>query len=692
MKVWQKLSAIGLSFSLPIGVLLYLVTDVIHHHVNFARSEQAGNVYQRPLEALLEHVSQHRLLQRRVASGESGQRGALKELELLVVDAFDALDEVDERLSVLLETAPAELAKRHRESSRPSSLRTRWNELVAKEDTADPKTMDERYGDLLVGLRTLITHVGDSSKLILDPDLDTYYLMDVTLLALPQSQDRLQQIVGYAEDIARRKTATPDERVQLAVFAAMMDESDAARVAADTVTSLGEDGNFYGVSPSLHERIPPAHRDYAAAMAQLSQLVRDMGKDEHVKVTPAEVAQTGGKAMTAAFRFWDKAEAELTTLLEMRTQAYLRQRRIALLLTLLSVGASSLLVAFIIRSITRPLARAVEVANRVAAGDLSVQLEAGGNDELGQLLRASRDMAARLGDLIARVRAGADSVAEAAAEISATAQSVSEGTSQQAANVEETSASLEQLSASIGQNADNSRRMEDMAVSSSRDAEQTATSVREVVGAMRAIAEKTTVVEDIAYQTNLLALNAAIEAARAGEHGRGFAVVAAEVRKLAERSQVAAKEIGGLASSSMGLSESVGRSLDQMIPSTRRTTDLVQEVAAASSEQSSGVAQINQAMASVDEITQRNASAAEELAAMSEQMSSQAHALRDTVGLFRIGARDGAAATPSRSNGGQSAVAAESATPAPALEPEPRVPAAAKEHTDEGDDRDFRRF
>jgi len=298
-------------------------------------------------------------------------------------------------------------------------------------------------------------------------------------------------------------------------------------------------------------------------------------------------------------------------------------------------------------------------------------------------------MAVRLGDLIARVRAGADSVAEAAAEISATAQSVSEGTSQQAASVEETSASLEQLSASIGQNADNSRRMEDMAVSSARDAEQTATSVREVIGAMRAIAEKTTVVEDIAYQTNLLALNAAIEAARAGEHGRGFAVVAAEVRKLAERSQVAAKEIGGLASSSAGLSESVGRSLDQMIPSTRRTTDLVQEVAAASSEQSSGVAQINQAMASVDQITQRNASSAEELAAMSEQMSSQAQTLRDTVGLFRIAARE---APEPPGNGDGAAMTAQPVATAPTAVPEPRVGAAVREHTDEGDDRDFRRF
>jgi methyl-accepting chemotaxis protein len=219
-------------------------------------------------------------------------------------------------------------------------------------------------------------------------------------------------------------------------------------------------------------------------------------------------------------------------------------------------------------------------------------------------------------------------VLSASGQVSSSAQVVSQGTSEQAASVEETTSSLEQMSASITQNAENSRQMEHMALQGAKDAEESAASVKETMLAMQAIAEKVSIVEEIAYQTNLLALNAAIEAARAGDHGRGFAVVATEVRKLAERSQAAAKEIGGLAGSCVRLAERSEALLEQLVPSIRKTTDLVQEVAAASAEQSSGVSQINRALAQVDHVTQRNASSAEELSSTAEEMASQADAMR----------------------------------------------------------------
>jgi methyl-accepting chemotaxis protein len=216
------------------------------------------------------------------------------------------------------------------------------------------------------------------------------------------------------------------------------------------------------------------------------------------------------------------------------------------------------------------------------------------------------------------------------------------------------------MSASITQNAENSRQMESMALQGAKDAEESAASVKETMLAMQAIAEKVSIVEEIAYQTNLLALNAAIEAARAGDHGRGFAVVATEVRKLAERSQAAAKEIGGLAGSCVRLAERSESLLEKLVPSIRRTTDLVQEVAAASAEQSSGVAQINRALGQVDHVTQRNASSAEELSSTAEEMASQADAMRRQaeavlkqaeslhrlMAFFRIGTADAPAASP----------------------------------------------
>jgi len=195
--------------------------------------------------------------------------------------------------------------------------------------------------------------------------------------------------------------------------------------------------------------------------------------------------------------------------------------------------------------------------------------------------------------------------------------------------------------------------MEQMAVKGSREAEDSGRAVKETVGAMKATAEKISEIEEIAYQTNLLALNAAIEAARAGEHGRGFAVVASEVRKLAERSQAAAKEIGGLAVTSVKVADAAGQMLEELVPSIKRTADLVQEVAAASSEQSSGVAQISQAVFRVDQVTQRNAAAAEELASMAEDMASQAATLQESIAQFRLEAAESAARpkTPGRGAG-----------------------------------------
>ncbi|MDF2446010.1 MAG: methyl-accepting chemotaxis sensory transducer [Moraxellaceae bacterium] len=276
-----------------------------------------------------------------------------------------------------------------------------------------------------------------------------------------------------------------------------------------------------------------------------------------------------------------------------------------------------------------------EVAVRIAGGDLAVQVAPRSDkDELGHAFASMRD---KLSRIIGDVRSSASGLAMAAQQVSASSQSLSQGTSEQAASVEETSASLEQMSASIMRNAENSREMEAMAVRGARDAEESARAVQEAVAAMTQIAQKISIVQEIAYQTNLLALNAAIEAARAGEHGRGFAVVAAEVRQLASRSQVAAKEIGELAGSTVAVAERSGQQIAALAPAIRRTAELVQEVAAASGEQSAGIAQVNKAMGLVDQVTQRNASAAEELASTAEEMSAQSEGLASLIGFFRTG-------------------------------------------------------
>lgn len=351
---------------------------------------------------------------------------------------------------------------------------------------------------------------------------------------------------------------------------------------------------------------------------------------------------------------------------------------VGLSLALLSIGLLIALAtaALLVRSIMTPVDLATASAKRLALGDLQIDFDVRGNDEMAELLHALREviestrsmashaeriadgdftvvvnprsqqdvqahafarMVSKLTETITKVRDGAASVTSAAQQVSASAQTLALGTNSQASSVQETAASLEQINASIGQNAVHSRQTKDLASRSAVDAQESARIVTDTVAAMTTIAEKVTIIEDIAYMTNLLALNAAIEAARAGEQGRGFAVVANEVRKLAERSGKAAKEINGVAGSSVLVAQKAGQQLEQLVPSIRKTAELVEEVAASTQEQSNSVTQMNGAMTQVDQVTQRNAAASEELSSTAEELSAQSEALMQQVRFFRLG-------------------------------------------------------
>jgi methyl-accepting chemotaxis protein len=308
--------------------------------------------------------------------------------------------------------------------------------------------------------------------------------------------------------------------------------------------------------------------------------------------------------------------------------------------------AGMVIYVFVARRIAEPLREVVARAEAAAAGDLTVRVTVTSGDELGQMGQALNWMLETFHDLMTQVQQATSEAAAAARGIAAGGEQMSAGAGQQASSIEETTSSLEEMSASISQNADSTRRMETMALKGAHDAEESGKAVNETVKAMKAIAEKVSIIEEIAYQTNLLALNAAIEAARAGEHGRGFAVVASEVRKLAERSQTAAKEIGSLTVSSVSLAEHTGRALGELVPAIKTTAELVQEVAVASREQAAGVAQINRAVSQVDEVTQRNATAAEELASTADSLAGQAESLRQMIGFFHVRSSVGTAYGP----------------------------------------------
>jgi len=287
------------------------------------------------------------------------------------------------------------------------------------------------------------------------------------------------------------------------------------------------------------------------------------------------------------------------------------------------------------------LSDVARVLTAVAEGDLTQRITADYHGLFGRVKDSVNTSSDNLTRVIGEVRGAADALTGAANQVSATAQSLSQAASEQAASVEETTSQIDVMSASITQNSDNAKVTDGMATKTNKEAAEGGSAVSQTVTAMKQIAAKIGIVDDIAYQTNLLALNAAIEAARAGEHGKGFAVVAAEVRKLAERSQEAAKEIGELAGSSVTTAERAGKLLDEIVPSIQKTSELVQEIAAASAEQSESVVQIGGAMGQLSKATQQNASASEELAATSEELSGQAEQLQQSIAFFNTGEAQG---------------------------------------------------
>ncbi len=591
IKLWQSIAAVIAVAVVPmVAITLGVVTISINKDIDFGRWERFGLVYQRPLEQLLDALPRYR------HAADTADRAAADAIRAEIDEAFGRLAAAQSAVGEALQFTPAGLRSRHRESAHPEALRGAWDQVRSRPLAA--LTSDTSIETLITDLRTAITHAGDISNLILDPDLDSYYLMDVTLCALPQTQDRLGRMLPqiHAWLAAGQTSAHSNE---IAAMAALLGEADVGRCESDIRTVLSEDPNFYGRSESLQRNLPPAAERYLSAnrrlLHQLQQIIAG-----GTLPTPEAFAANAGDARAAAQAFWETAAAELDVLLATRIAAYRHKRLLSLAGTSIAVLCSAAAAWYFVRRLQRTLRR--------VSDDLVVS-----NRQLGLVI----------------------------GQISSSSQTLAASASEEAASLEETSSSVEELAGMSRSNVATARQVTELVRDARAAAEASELEVQKLSATMTALQSSSTdiakiikTIDEIAFQTNLLALNAAVEAARAGEAGTGFAVVADEVRSLASRCAEAAKRTSSQiqtavthAAAGAAISAAVGSALGGIVSRVRQIDSLADAVSSASQEQSQGVNLINTALGQMDKTTQSTAATAEETSAAAAELGHEVETL-----------------------------------------------------------------
>jgi len=499
------------------------------------------------------------------------------------------------------------------------------------------------HSALVPQLLKLNDRVGDHFGLSLDPDRDSYQLIQSMYYQLPYLTEELGRTRALGAGLLARKAATPEERIALSsIIGRVNDRLDQTRTAFDKAVQFNAD---------IGSKLGPLMQEASSAAAALTRLASEHILNQETPDYPApDYVTAATQTIDLQFKLNTAANAELQAMLADKIAAFHRTRWTMLGSMLGLVALAGLVARMISRSVTVPLQNAITVAQSVARGDLVSDFDVGAPDEVGQMLRALREMNDSLRTIVRDVRTSIDNIGAATRDIASGNADVSGRLESQASNLEETASSMEQLTSTVKQNAENARQANLLVGSASTVASKGGDVVAQVVQTMgeinassHRIVDIIGVIDGIAFQTNILALNAAVEAARAGEQGRGFAVVASEVRNLAQRSAAAAKEIKDLIGASVekvdagnALAEQAGKAIGEVVTSVERITHIMSEIATASAEQGAGIEQVNQAVTQMDDMTQQNAALVEQTAAASASLQQQAQALVQSMSVFKL--------------------------------------------------------
>ncbi len=624
----------------PLAVAGSFVIRTLNAEIAATQKERLGVAYNKTVLAFLQDVQIHRGMVTAVLNGNAEYKGRLAEKQAQIAQTLDALDGLDARMGTALNTTASWQA-----------LKGRWTRLQADAFALGATDSFKEHSAVAQALLDFAEEIADQSGLSLDPEIDSYYLMDTYVKRLPEALEAAGQARAKGVAVVASQTMEGDERTVLLTLAGIT-----------TKAYAGAAHNMHkalAVNPALQGHVDDAVAQ--AAMRAFLKLMREGVLDAlSITVSPAEYFDAATRAIDAGFVLNAEAGTMLDEVLARRAERLGVERAVVLAGAALLVLLMAYFMIGFYRAVHSGLMRSMAMAHTVAQGDLTLRAQTHGRDETARLGATMREMVDRLTGIVGDIREASTLINCASTEIAAGNQDLSSRTEEQASSLEETASAMEELTATVKQNAENARQANQLAAGASDVASKGGAVVGEVVATMNGITESSKkisdiigVIDGIAFQTNILALNAAVEAARAGEQGRGFAVVASEVRSLAQRSAAAAKEIKALIEDSVSKVEqgskqvdTAGRTMEDIVASVKRVADIMAEITAASMEQSSGIEQVNQAIAQMDQVTQQNAALVEEAAAAAESMKDQAGALSQAVAAFTLSRAAEASATP----------------------------------------------